>query len=329
MDRNLMGNDAATLRHLCGDLNNPALTGAVVPPEEKITQISAPMPLAAEMRSPTSPLAAAVKRGLDHAEKVLRENTLSGPPIPMLTPHQKREAKQAVAPIAPQPITANSSHSPSKRILFTGHPSVGKSWLAAQIKARVFEFSDPIYALAGVAFGTVADVKLLDDFVQDITAWGEGYISPEYPLTAMRAMFLDSIREAGADGEELMGMPLHIFGTPGFWAKSLLARVALYENNKPNATVVVTGIQSPEQFKLLQSQGFRPYHVSCQNTTRAKRGATTSDFNRVAAMIEQDITNKLSRQPSGGKLWCVWNDQENNSPSNRLLSLQEFLAAYQ
>jgi hypothetical protein len=328
-----MGNDAATLRHLCGDLNNPALTGAVVPPEEKI------MPLAA---APASPLAAAVKRGLDQAEKVLRENTLSGPPIPMLTPHQKREAKQAVAPIAPQPITANSSHTSSKRILFTGHPLVGKSWLAAQIKARVFEFSDPIYALAGVAFGEVKEVKLLDGFVQEITAWGEGIITPDYPLTAMRAMFLDNIREAGADGEELMGMPLSTFGTPGFWAKSLLARVARYEDasravwekaasGKEYAptVVAVTSIQSPEQFKLLQSQGFRPYHVSCQNTTRAKRGATPNDFNRVAAMIEQDITTKLSKQPSGGKLWCVWNDQENNSPSNRLLSLQEFLEDYQ
>src|ERR1035437_8815868 len=111
MDRNLMGNDAATLRALCGTLNNPNITGAVVPPEDKITQITAPMPLAAEMRNPTSPLAAeirnptsplaaAVLREMRQAAVVLQENTLSPAQAAPLTPHQKQEAKQAVTPTA-------------------------------------------------------------------------------------------------------------------------------------------------------------------------------------------------------------------------------------
>src|ERR1035437_8446336 len=75
MDRNLMGNDAATLRALCGTLNNPNITGAVVPPEDKITQITAPMPLAVPS---SSPLAAAVKREMLQAAWALRESPLVG-----------------------------------------------------------------------------------------------------------------------------------------------------------------------------------------------------------------------------------------------------------
>lgn len=319
-----MGNDAAVLRNLCGTLNNPDLTGAVVPPEEKITQISAPMPLL-QPANPPMPLAAAVKWGVDQAAKVLKENTLSGPPIVPLTPQQKREEKVATATPLPQPVI---THTPAKRILFTGHPLTGKSWLAAQIKARVFEFSDPIYALAAAAFGKIEDMKLLAGFLQEITAWGEGIITPAYPLTAARAMFCDSIHEAGEDGDNLMGVPVSTFGTPGFWAASLLARVAHFQESD-STTVAVTDIQTPEQYKALRDAGFRPYHVACHNNTRAKRGAAVNDFSRVAAMIEQDITRKLSKEPSGTKLWCVWNDTENAAPSNRLLSLQEFLAAYE
>jgi hypothetical protein len=329
MDRNLMGNDAATLRNLCGTLNNPNITGAVVPDEEKMTQISAPMPLNLPA---SSPLAAAVKRGMEQADKVLRENTLTSPATAPLTPHQRQDLATAKAtrvtqtpPTAPQPVT---SHTPAKRILFTGHPGAGKKWLAEQIHAQVFEFSDPIYALAANAFGAVPDAKLLSGFVQEITAWGEGVITPSYPLTAARAMFCDQMHEAGVNGDALMGVPVSEFGTPGYWSKCLLARVARYEDTHKDI-VAVTGIESPEQFKLLREKGFRPYHVACHNNTRAKRGATTNDFNRVAAMIEQDITNKLSREPSGAKLWCVWNDTENPTPSQRLLSLGEFLAAYQ
>jgi hypothetical protein len=335
MDRNLMGNDASMLRNLCGTLNNPNITGAVIPPEEKITQITAPMPM--QMTAPpSSPLAAAVRREMRQAAVVLQENTLTPAQAAPLTPHQKKEAKQVVIQTvatvfaAPQPSDVGNpvSHTPAKRIFFTGHPFSGKMWLAGQIKARVFSFADPIFSLATSAFGDIEDRLLLGGFVREVTAWGEGLVTPDFPLTAARAMFCDKVHESGNDGYQLMGVPVAEFGTPGFWAASLLARVAQHIKENPAATVAVTDIQTPEQYKTLRDAGFRPYHVACHNNTRAKRGAAANDFSRVAAMIEQDITNKLSRSPKGEKLWCIWNDTESAAPSQRLLTLQEFLAAY-
>ena len=170
---------------------------------------------------------------------------------------------------------------------------------------------------------------LLGGFIREITAWGEGIVTPDFPFTAARALFCDKMHEAGVNGDMMMGVSVAEFGTPGFWTKSLLARVTRHINSSPAGCVAVTDIQTPEQYKTLREAGFRAYHVACHNNTRAKRGAAVNDFSRVAAMIEQDITNKLSRSPKGEKLWCVWNDTENAAPSQRLLTLSEFLAAYQ
>jgi hypothetical protein len=346
MDRNLMGNDAATLRALCGTLNNPNITGAVVPPEEKITQITAPMPTPMLMTRPaSSPLAAAVRQQLTQAAQVLEASAPVSAATEPLTPHQKREERAAAqkqsfviakaldkaieankAEAKPQPAT---SHQPTKRLFFTGHPGSGKQWLAAQIKARIFGFADPIFSLATSAFGQIEDHSILTGFVREVTAWGEGIVTPDFPFTAARAMFCDKVHDAGTEGDKLMGISVAGFGTPGFWTASLLARVDQYAKDNPPATVAVTDIQTPEQYKTLRNAGFRAYHVACHSTTLSKRGAATNAFSRVAAMIEQDITNKLSREPQGAKLWCVWNDTENAAPSPRFLSLSEFLSAYQ
>lgn len=327
MDRTLMGNDGATLRNLVGMLNNPAITGAVVPPEEKLTTITAPMP------------PAGLPREKAMAAATLKQNVLnSAVPLMPQTPFQKRdavaEADKAKATLFTQTVTNAApvtTHTAAQKLFFTGHSRSGKSYLAEQAGARVFEFSDPIYAIAASAFGALSDpstVAILDPFVQEITAWGEGIVSNQYPLTGARAVFCDNMHEAGEAGDKLMGVPVSEFGTPGFWTRCLLARVTRYLLENPTGRVAVTGITQPQQYTLLREQGFRHYHVACHGSTRASRGATAEMFNAIAQAVEQDITNKISREPAGEKLRCIWNENKIASPSARFLSLQDFLAAY-
>ena len=61
MDRNLMNNDAAVLRSLVADMNNPALTGAEVPksvPADTVDKRGATIPPADPLTSPAVPLTA-------------------------------------------------------------------------------------------------------------------------------------------------------------------------------------------------------------------------------------------------------------------------------
>jgi hypothetical protein len=352
MDRTLMGNDAASLRQLTALLNDPRITGAVVPPEEKAvlnaTGAPARQPEAPVTQLPTDPLngAAPTPRAIERiSDAPVAAPPLAGPK----TPHQRlsKPATPQRTQTAPQVVSA---HLPAQKLFFTGHSGAGKSYLAEQLKARVFEFNDPIYALAASVFGEVSDVTLLEPFVAEVTAWGEGSLTA--PLTTPRAMFIDYMREAGEEGDKLMGVPVSEFGTPGFWTRCLLARVARFQaqesasiekvrinnttekaldslaaNRVPHLTpVAVTHIETPDQWRSLQVAGFRPYHVACLAATRVARGASVES--PVAVAIDRDITQKLSQHKDGGKLWCIWNDPQHPSPSNRLLSLQEFLGAY-
>lgn len=319
MDRNLMGNDSAMVRNLVGLLNDPNITGAVVPPEEKMTNITAP--------------AAAMQQKVMASVALQAQQSLTGTPLMPQTPHQKRERK---APALPQPTQVQAPadtarHAPAQKIFFTGHAKVGKNWLADQMHARVFEFEDPIYNFAASAFGQIKDPSLLDQFVADVVAWGEGFISANYPLTPARALFCDYMHESGPEGDEMMGIPVSTFGTPGFWAKSLIARVSRFLADPKKITVdrvVVTNVRYPSQYHTLQSAGFRAYHVMCHNNTRAARGADNSTANAVASSVEQNVTTKVSQQRSGDKLWCIWNDDKVPMPSARLMTVQEFLDAY-
>ena len=308
MDRSVMASDDATIRQLVGMLNDPRITGADAPPEERPTML------------PTDPLNGMIGPKIPPPKlPPLPAPPISGPQ----TPHQRFSAPpKAPTPVAP---VAVSLHQPAQNIFFTGHPGAGKSWLAQQIKgSRVFEFDDPIYALAATVFGDVSDVSLLTPFVAEVRAWGEGVLSS--PLTPARAMFIDYMREAGKSGDELMGVPVSEFGTAGFWTRCLIARITRHHMADPKSVVAITHIETPVQWRLLVEKGFRPYHVACPSAVRVARGAKTESS--VAVAIDRDITAKLSQQKDGGKLWCIWNSPEHPSPSQRLLSVQEFLAAY-
>ena len=301
MDPNAMGNDAAQLRALTAMMNNPALTGAVVPPEEAAN--IKPAPLMPVKPAATCSAPACVER----------------PAGPGESPDAPRLKAPGVKPAAVAGLP--------RKLFFTGFPRVGKSWLGDQLSARVFEFDDPIFSLATDCFGPVRNPKDLERFVLEVRAWGDGSVSERYPLTAARAMFVEYIRAAGAARDKLFGIPVQDYGTAGFWNKCLIARVTRFEQDFPKHLVVVTEVTAPDQYAALREAGFRPYHVACNPLTRSSRGGAPL-VGTIAESIERDITQKISQQPQGGKMWAVWNDQQYPPPSSRFLSVQEFFSLW-
>jgi hypothetical protein len=317
LDRNAMNNDVATLRNLVGMLNNTEITGAVVPPDEE-NKFPPAQPMTPEVKEALEQVARE-KRDIKSREMsqggMLREEAVAA----------KRAAARAEAEVLR--ATLETTHEPQlafslppgpKRIFFTGAPKAGKSWLAAQMGARAFELDDPIRAMARDSFGDVREEDYVE-FANEVFAWGEGIVNSKRPLTAARAAFVSSFRQTGDSS-----IPFQEFGLAGFWAKALLARVARFQEEFPNELVVVTDIGTVDQYKALREQGFIAIHVTCNNITRSGRGGT-GFMPSLVTSIERDITQKISQQPRGAKLWCVWCDDKYPLPSGRMLTTAEFL----
>lgn len=306
LDRAAMGNDIATLRNLVGMLNNPEITGAVVPQEER-EAAHVPGAATASPEQMVREEAVAAKRANAQAEAEIMRATLEVTKESLPTPPV---AKPQPASQWKLPIT--------KKFFFTGAGKAGKSWLAAQLGARVFELDDPIRAMAASAFGEYKEESYAG-FAHEVYAWGEGLVTKSYPLTAARSMFVESIR-----GLEQKGIRFDYFGRAGFWMQTLLERVLRFREEFPNEVVVVTDVGTPDQLSALKNTGFLHFHVMCNQLTRTNRGGLPAVSSLVQA-IEQDITKQVSQHPRGAKLWCVWCDENYQVPAGRLLSTEEFL----
>jgi len=303
LDRNAMSNDVATLRQLAAELNNPYLTGAVVPEEEK----------AALAKPPPTPSEVPVQR--------------SEPAPALIIPKLPGDRKAfALPPPPPKPLAPTSTFTLPKgnnRIFFTGHSKAGKSWLAAQVGARVIELEDPIRAMAASSFGSSAQPADLTPFFNEVFAWGEGTVNKSYPLTGARAMFIESIRSI--KDNSLFEIPFEEFGTAGFWSRSLIARVAKFLLEFPREKVIVSDVFDADQYQALREGGFLAFHVLCNNITRTARGGTAI-VNQLSETIERDLIKQVSAQPNGARLWAVWCDEHYAPPSGRLLTVNDFIA---
>ena len=221
-------------------------------------------------------------------------------------PEAKEEPAKAAAPQAQTEFQMST-----KRIFFTGATKAGKSFLAAQVGARVFELADPVKAMIRDVFGSETSPEL----ERDLFAWGDGTVAKSTPLTPSRLLFVKYIRESKYVG----GVDAKLFGTPNFWLASLAARVA-----GEKGIVAVTDVWDANQYKFLRQSGFTPFHVMCNNITRSGRGGSNVVSSLVTS-IERDITNKVSQSPGGSKLWVVWSDDKYPPTSNRFLTVDDFV----
>jgi hypothetical protein len=292
MDRNALSNDMGVLRNLLGMLNNPLVTGAAAPKEDAVAEspnLESPPP---EPPAPPPPA-----------------------PLPMTTPKPTAPAP-APAPLSPFRLPPGC-----RKIFLTGAAKSGKNWLAANAGARIMELNDPI---AGMIRDVFPDAREAESLSREIFAWGDGLVTAKYPLTASRMHFVASVRMM-SNQQGLFGIDLREFGTAGFWGRSLVARVQLFHADFPNELVVITDVWEPTQYSALRDAGFAPFHVMCNNITRSGRGGVAS-VSPLVNGIERDITNKISQQPRGKKLWAVWCDPQYPPTSGRMLTVPEFLS---
>src|SRR6185295_6639132 len=179
LDKLNLGTEAAALRGLVGFLNNPEITGAVVPPEAR-----------AEI-----------------AQVFDRRGTSVITTDPVFTsqssPSQSIVSEQSPTASVP-PLGSINGISIGGKIFFTGRIGVGKDYLANAIGAKVLGFADPMYALVEYLTGvkvTANDGKNIAGIrkmLQQIGQFGRDEVNEQYPYTVERSMFCLMVRSLAA-----------------------------------------------------------------------------------------------------------------------------------
>jgi hypothetical protein len=309
LDKSQLGQDVAALRGLVAFMNNPEITGAVVPPEEKVAiNKTFQQPLDRRGASiPIDPIPSSIDRVTPTASNILPEQTINPASL-------------------------------GRKIFFTGRIGVGKDYNSAAIGARVIGFADPLYQLVEYLTGqkvTSTDGKQIPGvrkFLQMIGQWGRNEINEQYPLTPERAMFSMMVRSLANQnitfGE---GVDWGNFGyTPDLWVEGLLKRAEVIEGR-----IAVTNCRYNNEYRKLLANDFQHWHCVCSPATWTTRlaslGLSVSSpeikdmSEKLAQGLDSDLTKKISTQRHGPKLQVIWSDDKAPSPSNRFYTTQEFL----
>lgn len=244
----------------------------------------------------------------------------------------------AVTPVAELPapiVTVAPTHADPRpqRIFFTGRLGIGKDYCAAAAGYQVLGFADPIYELASHFFGVKVDATSGKDapgmrtFLQTVGQWGRGDVTPQYPYTPTRALFITMIRSLTS--AQVLPKWWENFGSANFWADYLIERAA-----QNAGFVAVTNCRFANEYKLLKDAGWTHFHVIASGADWASRLSAkrltpqSPECNDVSEQLARKLDKDLSalaKQP-GGKLRVVWNSST-PSPSPRLHTLNEFLSA--
>jgi hypothetical protein len=301
-------NDLASLNSLVALLNNPAITGAQVPPEAK-DEVKIVLPHPIEQPPPAAPV------------------QTSAPAVP---PSSLTETSPSSIVTIPKPRRQVN------RIFFTGIIASGKDYVAGQCGAVVLGLADPIYALVNQLFGTSVsanqgkDIPGVREMLQTLGQWGRGDVSLKYPLTPARALMISYVRSLGGLLPAELQVDWASFGAnKNLWLDSLVARADLLPANR---RVAVTNVRFENEYKLLSSRGWTSFHVMCSPATRTARlnllksapsPTTLNDESEgLAKFLDADVTHKGAKP--GGKLRAIWNDS-GPKPSPRLYSVNEWL----
>jgi len=310
------------LRATIGMLNDPALTGAAIPAAERAANIAViqgagqAIPTGGEkflpaQPPPPEPEAAKPVRTI---EQLQARRQLAGPHMPAIPPPKEK---------------------PPEKVFFTGRLGVGKDFTAAAAGYPVIGFADPLYQLAETFFRTPVnatsgkDAPGMRDFLQCIGQYGRNEVSPQYPYTPTRAIFLVMIRSLAASGTLPPGTDWEKFGNPDFWIDSLLKRA----EGKPR--LAITNCRFANEFTRLKAASWQHFHIlaspAAWTERLAKKNLTpqspaVNDVSELMAkQLDAQVVQTLSREKSGPKLRVIWSDPS-PSPSPRLYTLDEFVS---
>lgn len=311
LDKLAMGGDVAALNSLLNMMNDPRITGAEVPAGADVLAVDKTGATIVPSDIPAIAAENAKYPGISHG---LDSNPLRYSPV------KQRPTNHA-------------------KIFYTGLIGVGKDHIAEQTGATIFGFADPLYHLAEYFFGitvnskTGKDIPGVRQFLQAAGQWGRAEVTEKYPLTPARACFISMVRSLGEAGRfdpkyEIVwanyGMDKHL------WVNGVNQRVCKHIDANPESRVAATNVRFQPEYKTLTELGWTHFHVMCSASTRAKRVKVTTDSDtseQLAAFLNNDVTRKISAQPSGVKLRVIWNDST-PAPSPRLYTVPEFLAGF-
>lgn len=299
--------EAAALNDLLKTMNNPDIFGVQVP------------------------------AGIDPNAPVREVISPQAPTPEVSLPAQLGEATPA--PSAPL-ITTNPRVT---KLFFTGRLKSGKDFAAAASSALIFGFADPLYAIASHYYGITVnstegkDLPGCREILQIIGQWGRGTLNEKYPLTIPRALFLDRVRDDGANGAfGFSEVDWASFGhNSDIWLNACIARADEFLKNNPEARVAVTNCRFDNEFKRLQAEGFQHWHVMCSAKTWTERlakskltpdsPAVKDTSEHLAGNLDQNVIKQFSGQKVGPQLRCIWSDIIAPKPSNRLHTVESFL----
>lgn len=318
----------ASMRGLAATLdfmNNPEISGAVVPPGvDPKADLKNPPPV--QSLGPTG------AQGMASPAGSPGHGFLDEPPN---GPH---DTGVIVNVAAPPPVS-------NQKFMLTGRLNVGKDYVANAAGLTVFGFSQPLYDIANYFFpgrnigpNSGKEVPGVRQLLQAIGNYGRGDCDEKYPLTPARALFEDAIRTKGVAGE--FGTESEVdwatFGLdPNIWLTACIKRVDRFLAANPDARVAITNVRFANEFNALKAAGWEHYHVQCSAATWAQRLAKSKltpqspqvadSSEKLAANFDAGVIKQISAQKVGQILRVIWSDTV-PAPSIRLHSVSSWLS---
>ena len=94
------------------------------------------------------------------------------------------------------------------------------------------------------------------------------------------------------------------------------------------SVVIVDVIDSSRDFKAMKEAGFVHYHVVCSGMTLEGRQRRKQIQEPLAEQLDQSVKLTLIKGGSNNRLHVIWNDPAKIRPSDRLLTVDEFLSQF-
>lgn len=307
----LRGNDLLAQTSVLALVNNPNITENLSD-ADKAEQVRGAAMLAEALGGPSPQAQEAQAR----ANKSLgRKRVPVVPPVQELESRQLSEGLSTPVTTVVEPETSSFLPAPPVRdpfvvapvmpitkIFFTGLSGSGKTFLATQVQAHIFELNSVLGELwVGPAPQAAEYLKLV--------AWANGQYDSTYPNSTERVAFVKTVRASG----------LTEFGSPNFLVKQLLTA----SSSITEGIIAVTDVQTVEEFKALSDVGFRHFHVAASQTTMAGRNRRQRD-EKLATHLSGTASGKIQKFPTGDKIALVWSDPITERPSPRFYTVAEF-----
>lgn len=318
MDPSNMNQDSAVLNGLLAMVNDPNITGAVVPKGENVR---VPLRKIPEQPSPAS---------MTTETLIEAASTMTGAVAGLMA---------ASAPAAPESVSVPRNRN---RIFFTGRLCSGKDNAAEAAGLQILGLADPLYFLVNRLFNLKVsategkDIPGVRATLQLLGQWGRGDYTDKSPATPARAVFLDFLRDRSRALNE--AYPSVRWGDYGnsqdIWLNAAIRRADEMAISNP-AAVAITNVRFENEYKRLTAEGWTHYHVMCSAKTWQQRLATKNmridnpalkdTSEQLAIALDNDVMRRLKMGTAGsGMLRVIWNDSE-PAPSKRLHTVQSWI----